>query len=87
MEGAGFSDVNVATVTKQINFPSMLDYVRFQLVATPMANLLKSAEAPERDAVIASIAADAASRLDDGMLRDGRLSFPQESQVAIATVP
>lgn len=87
MEGAGFSDVNVATVTKQINFPSMLDYVRFQLIATPMANLLKSAEAPERDAVIASIAADAASRLDDGMLRDGRLAFPQESQVAIATVP
>jgi len=87
MEGAGFSDVNVAAVTKQINFPSMLDYVRFQLIATPMANLLKGAEAPERDAVIASIAADAASRLDDGMLRDGRLSFPQESQVAIATVP
>ena len=38
---AGFDVADVATVTKQINFPSMLDYVRFQLTATPMAVLLK----------------------------------------------
>jgi ubiquinone/menaquinone biosynthesis C-methylase UbiE len=35
---AGFDRVEVSTVTKQITFPSVLDYVRFQLIATPMAD-------------------------------------------------
>ena len=87
LEGAGFGDVDVATVTKQINFPSMLDYVRFQLMATPMAALLKDKDDAQRDQLIASIATDAASHLDPAMLQDGRLSFPQESQVAIAILP
>jgi ubiquinone/menaquinone biosynthesis C-methylase UbiE len=87
VEAAGFRAVSVTTVTKQISFPSMLDYVRFQLVASPMTALLKDANDAERDEVIASIAADAASRLDGEMSKGGRLTFPQESQVAIATVP
>jgi hypothetical protein len=36
----GFERVNVSTVTKRITFPSVVDYVLFQLVATPMACLL-----------------------------------------------
>src|ERR1700687_5119354 len=36
---AGFEDVEVTTVSKQIEFPSMSDYIRFQLIATPMAAL------------------------------------------------
>jgi hypothetical protein len=64
----------------------MLDYVRFQLTATPMAGLLKDKGAPERERLIASISDDAASRLDRSMLADGKLSFPQESFVAIASV-
>lgn len=81
---AGFDAVNVVTVTKQITFPSMLDYVRFQLTATPMAALLKEKDAAEGDRVIRSISADAASRLDPSMM-DGRLTFPQESFVMTAS--
>jgi hypothetical protein len=51
----------------------MLDYVRFQLMATPMAALLKEKDAAEGDRVIRSLSADVASRLDPSMI-DGRLS-------------
>lgn len=64
----------------------MLDYVRFQLTATPMAALLKEKGAAERDHLIESIAADAASRLDASMLAGGNLTFPQESFVVTATL-
>lgn len=83
---AGFGVVKVTAVTKQITFPSMLDYVRFQLTATPMAGLLKDKAAPERERLITSISDDAASRLDDSMLADGKLTFPQESFVAMASL-
>jgi ubiquinone/menaquinone biosynthesis C-methylase UbiE len=82
---AGFDVVDVATVAKQITFPSMLDYVRFQLTATPMAGLLKENNAAERERLIESIAADAASRLDASMLASGKLTFPQESLVVTAS--
>jgi len=83
---AGFDIVDVATVTKQITFPSMLDYVRFQLTATPMAGLLKDKGAPERETLIMSISDDAASRLHHSMLADGKLTFPQQSFVATASL-
>lgn len=60
---AGFDAVEVATVTMQITFPSMLDYVRFQLTATPMAALLNKNTLLERERLIVEIAADATSRL------------------------
>lgn len=82
---AGFATVHVATVTKQITFPSMLDYVRFQLTATPMAGLLKDYSDAERERLISSIADDAASRLDPSMV-SGKLSFPQQSFVIAASL-
>lgn len=82
---AGFSGVDVATVAKPISFPSVLDYVRFQLTATPMAALLKEKDAPEREHLIGLIADDAGSRLAPPMLADGRLTFPQESFVVMAS--
>lgn len=82
---AGFGVVNVAAVTKQITFPSMLDYVRFQLTATPMAVLLKDKGAPERERLIMSISENAASRLENSMIADGKLTFPQQSFVATAS--
>lgn len=84
---AGFDDVEVATVEKQITFPSMTDYVRFQLTATPMAALLKDKDAPDRERLIASIAEDAASRLHPSMVADGKLTFPQQSFVVTASRP
>lgn len=81
---AGFEHIETATVTKSITFPSVLDYVRFQLVATPMASLLADRNAADRDDAIAAIAAETQSRLDPDMVRDDRLSFPQEAHVALA---
>lgn len=81
---AGFGDVETATVMKRITFPSVLDYVRFQLVATPMASLLADRSAADREAAIAAVAAETQSRLDPEMVRDSRLSFPQEAHVALA---
>ncbi|MGY8686003.1 methyltransferase domain-containing protein [Bradyrhizobium sp. UFLA05-153] len=84
---AGFDVVDVATVTKQITFPSVIDYVRSQLTATPMAALLlKDVGASERERLIMSIADDAASRLDRPMLAGGKLTFPQQSFVVMASV-
>lgn len=83
---AGFDVVDVATVTKQITFPSMMDYARFQLTATPMAALLKNRDASESERLIMSIADDAASRLDPSMLTGGKLTFPQQSFVMTASL-
>ncbi|HET7887830.1 MAG TPA: methyltransferase domain-containing protein [Bradyrhizobium sp.] len=83
---AGFDAVEVLTVAKPITFPSTLDYVRFQLTATPMAGLLKDKAATERERLIVSIADDTASRLDRAMLSHGRLTFPQESFVVTASL-
>ncbi len=73
--------VKVSTVAKQITFPSVLDYVRFQLVATPMAGLLRDRDPDERQNTILSIAAETQSFWDQEYLRNGRLSFPKESHV------
>jgi hypothetical protein len=64
----------------------MLDYVRFQLTATPMAALLKDKDVAERQRLMLSIAADAISRIDRSMLADGKLTFPQQSFVATASI-
>ena len=83
---AGFDEVEVATVNKRFTFPSMLDYVRIQLTATPMAGLLKDKDAEERERLVLSIADDAASRIAPSMLADGKLAFPQESFVVLASL-
>ena len=83
---AGFGRVRVETVTKQIGFPSALDYVRFQLTATPMAALLKEEDDAGRERVIKAISDDVAARMDPSMLANGRLTFPQESFVVVASL-
>jgi hypothetical protein len=83
---AGFDVVDVATVAKHITFPSMLDYVRFQLTAIPMAALLKERDAAQRERLILSIADDAASRLDPAMPAGGKLTCPQASFVVTASL-
>ena len=84
IEEHGFGDVNVATVTKTIRFPSVLDYVRFQLIATPMASLLANIDPSQREAAIASVAAQTAALLEPVFTQEGRLSFPQEAHVVVA---
>ena len=81
---AGFDGVDVSIVTKWITFPSLLDYVRFQLVATPMASLLADRSEAEREGTMRGIASHARSLLDANLLHGDRLSFPQEAFVATA---
>ena len=65
-------------------FPSVLDYVRFQLLATPMTILLKDKIEPERQAIISSVASRAATLSTPAMLDSGKFTFPQEAYVAMA---
>jgi ubiquinone/menaquinone biosynthesis C-methylase UbiE len=84
MARAGFESISLNTVTKVITFPSVLDYVRFQLLATPMTSLLGGRNEAEREGIVKAVTNDTKSFLDTEMLLDGRLSFPQEAYVAIA---
>jgi hypothetical protein len=42
LRDAGFDDIAALTVEQTIEVPSVLDYVRFQLLATPMAAMSRS---------------------------------------------
>lgn len=84
LKDAGFRAVDVQTVTQTIAFPSVLDYVRFQLLATPMTALLKDKAEPDRHAVISSVASKTMALATPAMLDGGRFTFPQEAYVAIA---
>lgn len=77
----GFTNVDVQTVVQQIAFPSVLDYVRFQLLATPMAALLSNRDEADRQAIIKTIARETANCSDPAMLEGGRFSFRQEAYV------
>jgi ubiquinone/menaquinone biosynthesis C-methylase UbiE len=81
---SGFNTIAVQTVEQTIEFPSVLDYVRFQLLATPMTVLLRDQTEPERAAIISSIAARTIALSTPAMLEGGRFTFPQEAYVAIA---
>src|SRR5579863_9736129 len=81
---AGFSKVEVHTVVQQIAFPSVLDYVRFQLLATPMAALLNNDPEENRQATIKKIASETARLSDPAMLQGGGFSFQQEAYVGLA---
>jgi ubiquinone/menaquinone biosynthesis C-methylase UbiE len=78
---AGFAEIEVQTVVQDIEFPSVLDYVRFQLLATPMAALLSDRAEVDRQVAIRKIALETAGFSDPAMLEGGRFSFPQEAYV------
>ena len=80
----GFGRVSIVKVTKEITFPSVLDYVRIQLVATPMATLLGGRSEIEREELIEAIASDTRALLPTDAIADGQLSFPQVALVATA---
>jgi ubiquinone/menaquinone biosynthesis C-methylase UbiE len=84
LRDAGFATVDVQAVAQTIGLPSVLDYVRFQLLATPMTVLLKDKAAVERAAIIASVASRTTALSTPAMLAGGRFTFPQEAYVALA---
>jgi ubiquinone/menaquinone biosynthesis C-methylase UbiE len=85
MVDAGFAGVAVQTVVQNISFPSVLDYVRFQFMATPMAGLLSDRGEADRLATIKSVALEIDGLSDPAMLEGGRFSFPQEAYVGTAS--
>lgn len=76
---AGFVGVRVETVSRTILFPSVEEWVRIQLAATPLASLVR-----ERDDVVARVAADVHDALAPFVHDDG-FAFPQEVHVALAS--
>jgi ubiquinone/menaquinone biosynthesis C-methylase UbiE len=87
LRDSGFNAVDVQTVEQTIVFPSLLDYVRFQLLATPMTVLFKDRSEAEREAIISAVTSRTAALSESAMLEDGRFTFPQEAYVAIARLP
>lgn len=81
---AGFAGVEVQTVVRNIEFPSVRDYVRFQLLATPMATLLSDRAEVDRHGTIETIASETAKFSDSAMLAGGKFSFRQEAFVGTA---
>ena len=84
LKDAGFGAVDVQTVVQTIAFPSVLDYVRFQFLATPMTILLRDRTETERNEIISSVASKTTALSTSLMLENGRFTFPQEAFVAIA---
>jgi len=84
---AGFVSIEVQTVAQTLVFPSVLDYVRFQLLASPMTVLLGDRREAERQAAIASVASETARLATPEMQDGGRFTFPQEGYVAVARAP
>ena len=84
LRDSSFVAIDVQTVEQTIVFPSVLDYVRFQLLATPMTVLLKDRTESERQAIISSTASKTMGLSTPAMLESGRFTFPQQAYVAIA---
>ena len=68
----------------EVIFPSVLDYVRFQLLATPMAALLSDRAEFDRQETIKTIASETTGFSDPAMLEDGGFCFQQEAYEATA---
>ena len=81
--GAGFRDIRIQPVTQIIKFPSVREYVRLQLAATPQASLLKSMNVTQRDALIDAITTDLSASLGSACNAAG-LASPQEAHVLLA---
>jgi ubiquinone/menaquinone biosynthesis C-methylase UbiE len=80
---AGFTDVVIATATKQVRFASGVDYVRVQLAATPLASVMAAHDGARRDRLVDAVTQDVCAALAayDG---DEGLGFPQEVHVVLA---
>lgn len=80
---AGFERIRVETVTKTSCYPSVSDYVRFQLQATPLAAALDPYDQPGRDRLTALIVDELATKLT-GFVREREFAFPQVAHIATA---
>jgi ubiquinone/menaquinone biosynthesis C-methylase UbiE len=81
---AGLKNVAVVPATVALRFPTALDYVRLQLIATPQSRLLAHMSAEEKDAAMRAISGDLALA-GDLVGPTGECSSTQECNVLAAT--
>jgi ubiquinone/menaquinone biosynthesis C-methylase UbiE len=80
---AGFADVRIDTVTHEVHFPSVREYVRIQLAATPLDTLMRERPREQQGRLVDALVADVAPALQSH-LRNGELVFPQECHILAA---
>jgi SAM-dependent methyltransferase len=80
---AGFTRIKIVTETRTVHFDSVTDYVRIQLMATPLARLLQHQPEQPGQALVEVLIADVAAALQPHQTAGG-LAFPQEAHVLIA---
>ena len=80
---AGFGEINISTVTQTLRFPSVADWVRIQLSASPLATLLSGLDPAHAESLSSAIVADVEVALATYSGDDG-LAFPQEAHVLLA---
>jgi ubiquinone/menaquinone biosynthesis C-methylase UbiE len=81
--GAGFRDIVIHTATKMVHFPSVIDYVRIQLSATPLASLVVQLDAARRERLVDAMVRDVDLALTPYSGADG-LTFPQQVHVVLS---
>jgi ubiquinone/menaquinone biosynthesis C-methylase UbiE len=80
----GFARVRVETVAMTSRYPSVSDYVRFQLQATPLAALLVPYDQPQRELLAARLVEELGASLA-AFIREREFVFPQVAHIATAT--
>jgi SAM-dependent methyltransferase len=79
--GAGFDGVRVLIDVKVCRFPSVAEFLRYEVLASPLAEPVERLDAGEREALVADLEDVLEPWADD----DG-VAVPIESHVALATV-
>ena len=80
---AGFRNIRITTVVKQLQFPSAADWVRIQLSASPLAAVLNGLAPDRAELVSSAVIADVTSALASYRGEAG-ISVPQEAHVLLA---
>jgi ubiquinone/menaquinone biosynthesis C-methylase UbiE len=79
---AGFRQIRIETVSKTTHVPSVADYVRVQLAATPLASIVEGLDTTARGAVLDALVEDVSAALEP-YGDDSGLCFPQEVHVLL----
>jgi hypothetical protein len=78
--GAGFDGVRIVIDVKVCRFPSVAEFLRYEALASPLAEPVGRLDPGARDALVADLEGVLGAYVDD----DG-LALPIESHVAVAT--
>jgi len=83
LDAAGFSSVQLETVTQLVRFASVEEWVEIQFAATPLAAVVANREQRRLDHIVGLVSADVREALAP-FASDNAFSFPQEAHVAVA---